>query len=88
MALSAKVPTKSVKNISKDFIKTDQKKTHTAKRKDSYESSICSKSRLTLVFPDRYKCNFVIFQLQLTNENIVSDPGKSMNFSNRRFHIL
>ena len=36
MALSAKVPTKSVKKISKHIIKTDQKKTGTAKRKESY----------------------------------------------------
>jgi len=36
MALSANVPTKSIKKISKHIIKTDQKKTGTAKRKESY----------------------------------------------------
>jgi len=36
MAPSAKVATKSVKKISKDVIKTDKKKTRTAKRKESY----------------------------------------------------
>ena len=36
MALSAKVPTKSVNEISKDAIKKDQKKTRTVKRKLRY----------------------------------------------------
>ena len=36
MALFAKVPTKSIKKISKHIIKMDQKKTGTAKRKESY----------------------------------------------------
>ena len=36
MALSAKVPTKYVNKISKDVIKTNKKKVHIAKLKESY----------------------------------------------------
>ena len=36
MALNAKYPTKSVKKISNNVIKTDKKNTRTAKQKESY----------------------------------------------------
>ena len=36
MALYVKIPTKSVKKISNDVIKTDKQQTRTAKRKENY----------------------------------------------------
>ena len=88
MALYAKVPTKSVRKISNDVIKTDKKKTQTAKRKESYVSRIDINSTFMIgsIFN---KINFSTYLFELLHllKNIYLFRGSSDNY-NQTYGII